>query len=120
VSEFISNVVTDEDDKLDYFNALNVEMRSNAKKIDVADFINKHFSEQYKQPLLNFLAKHGISSAAFIKDVELLPKQGRSARLKTTGGLTISGDTEAIKRVRSEEIDEERVILIHDTLKTVT
>ena len=120
VTEYISKNVTDEDDKLQYTYALYAELRSNAKKIDPTKFVSEHVGDDHKAPLLEALKQRGVPAAAFVKDTEMLPRGGRAARLQTEGGLTISGDAEAIERVEShDDVDGEHAIVIRDRVKSV-
>lgn len=119
VIEFITKTVDEEAQKLDYFNALNVELRSHARKIEPIEFVRRHFHLRYREPLLKALAARGVSQSAFPKSTDLLPQGGRKARLKTNGGLTIAGDADAMERVKAEVVDGKQAIVIRDTLRSV-
>lgn len=120
VEDYISKKIADNDEKLECFNALHVELRSNAPKIDPGDFIQKYFEPEHQQPLLNTLKERGITSAAFIKDTSQLSNNGRRGRLKTKGGLTIFGDSEALSHIKSQNIDGKTAIVIYDSVSDVS
>ena len=119
MKDYISKNVPDEDDKLEYFTALYAELRSNKKKIEPVQFIQDHIGDDHKGPLLQALKDRGVPSAAFVKDVTDLPRQGRAPKLKTVGGLTISGEPEAMEAVGTGDVDGEHVIVIRDSLRAV-
>lgn len=120
-TEFINKHVDDEEEKLGYFSALHVELRSHATRIEPAVFAQTHLAQEHRAQFLEVLAKHEVPDAGFRKDKSLLPREGRGGRVYTKNGLTISGDAEAIEeRVRSAEVDNKRVIVIDDTLTSVT
>lgn len=119
VEKYVSEKVTDDNEKLEYFNALYVELRSNAPKIDPSDFIQKHFKPEHQQPLFNTLKESGVTSAAFEKDTSQITNNGTRGRLKTTGGLTIFGDSEAMSRIQSQSINGKTAIVIFDSVSDV-
>lgn len=120
IEEFISHEVHEEELKLNYFNALHVELNSNAPEIDPNDFVNRHFHDAHKQSAMQALGQHGIGQAAFPKDLSLLPKEGRKGRLRTQGGLTISGDTEALSQIETLDLEGRQAIVIYDSLDEVS
>ena len=120
VTEFINKQVTDEDDKIRYFIALQAELHSNKSKIDPPDFIQKHVRKEHKGALQKKLREKGVPTAAFSKDLTGLPSQGRKSRYMTQGGITISGDAgEMEERVEVRESNSGSEIVIHDQLRIV-
>lgn len=120
VTEFINKEVTDEGDKVRYFTALQAELSSNKKQIDPPDFIQKHVNSKHKGPLQNRLNDNGVPTAAFQKDLSLLPAQGQRSRYLTDGGITIAGESEKMKeRVEIRDSEKGGGIVIHDRIRRV-
>lgn len=120
VTSFISDQVADADKKLDYQDALHTEINSNRTKIDPIQFAQDHFDEEHRQPLLDAFTAAEVPEQSFFKDTARLGTRTKKSRLRTSGGITISGSIAEMKeRVEPRELDGEQVIVIHDTLREV-
>lgn len=117
VDTWIAESPLSDQEKLDAYDALKTELRSQRKTVDPLQFVTDHFHPEHQDGLRAHLQQAGVPTAEFDKDLARLGTKPTSTRLKTTTGITITGSADDIsERVSSEEVDGERVIVIRDTL----
>lgn len=116
---WIAGSTMGDQDKLDAYDALKTEIRSQRATIDPVQFVRENFAPEHQDALRRHLANAGVPQAAFDKNVSRLGTRPMKSRLKTSSGITISGSADDIRdRVQSRELDGEQVIIIHDKLAT--
>jgi hypothetical protein len=117
VETWIDHSTLPDQDKLDAYDALKTEVRSQRRTIDPVQFIADNFAPEHQDALRDHLAQAGVPDAEFDKDLARLGTRPSKSRLKTSTGITITGDADDIKeRVSSEILNGEQVIVIRDVL----
>lgn len=110
----------DESRKLDYFNALQVEMASNRGQIDPVQFARDYFEPDERAPFEGHLHDAGVPTAAFDKDITKLGPSVKRSRVKTSAGITISGAAQEMKdRVGVITFEGAPAIVVRDTIAEV-
>lgn len=120
VAAFISDHVAEQNKKLEYQDALNTEISSNRAKIDPIQFVQDHFDEEHRVPLLDAFTTAEVPEQSFYKDDSTLGTRLKKSRWRTSSSITISGSIQDMKeKVEPRTIDGEQVIVIHDTVRKV-